>query len=104
MSSVEAEFRGIFKKICELLWLKKLLAEIGIAPSSVMNLFYDNKTTIAISHNDIHHDHTKHVEVDRNFIKQNLEENIIQLPFIKSKDQLADILEHLNKIGSHVNI
>ena len=92
MSSAEAEFRGMVKEICEILWLKKLLAKIGIAPSFVMNLFCDNKTTIAISHNHIQHDRTKHVEVDRNFIKQNLEENIIQLPFIKSKDQLADIL------------
>ncbi|RVW21165.1 Retrovirus-related Pol polyprotein from transposon RE2 [Vitis vinifera] len=80
------------KGICELLWLKKLLVEIGVALSYEMYLFCDNKAAIAISHNPIQHDHTKHVEVDRNFIKQNLEEKIIQLPFVKSKDQLADIL------------
>ncbi|KAL6319103.1 hypothetical protein AAG906_001576 [Vitis piasezkii] len=79
-------------RICELLWLKKLLVEIGVALSSEMNLFCDNKAAIAISHNPIQHDRTKHVEVDRNFIKQNLEEKIIQLPFVKSEDQLADIL------------
>ena len=92
LSSVEAEFRGMVKGICELLWLKKLLAEVGVAPSSEMNLFCDNKAAIAISHNLVQHDHIKHVEVDRNFIKQNLEERIIQLPFVKSKDQLTDIL------------
>ena len=91
LSSTEAEFRGMVKGICELLWLKKLLAEIGVAPSSEMNLFCDNKAAIAISHNSVQHDRTKHVEVDRNFIKQNLEEKIIQLPFVKSEDQLADI-------------
>ena len=92
LSSAEAEFRGMVKGICELLWLKKLLVEIGVALSYEMNLFCDNKAAIAISHNPIQHDRTKHVEVDRNFIKQNLEEKIIQLPFIKSEDQLADIL------------
>ncbi|KAL6311416.1 hypothetical protein AAG906_035499 [Vitis piasezkii] len=91
-SGAEAEFRGMVKGICELLWLKKLLVEIGVAPSSEMNLFCDNKAAIAISHNPVQHDRTKHVEVDRNFIKQNLEEKIIQLPFVKSEDQLADIL------------
>ncbi|RVW38219.1 Retrovirus-related Pol polyprotein from transposon TNT 1-94 [Vitis vinifera] len=78
--------------ICELIWLKKLLAEIGVAPSSKMNLFCDNTAAIAISHNPVQHDRTKYVEVDRNFIKQNLEEKIIQLPFVKSEDQLADVL------------
>ena len=91
LSSTEAEFRGMVKGICELLWLKKLLTEIGIAPSSEMNLLCDNRATIAISHNLVQHDRTKHVEVDRNFIKQNLEEKIIQLPFIKSEDRLANI-------------
>ncbi|WJZ97833.1 hypothetical protein VitviT2T_016408 [Vitis vinifera] len=92
LSSAEAEFRGMVKGICELIWLKKLLAEIGVAPSSKMNLFCDNTAAIAISHNPVQHDRTKYVEVDRNFIKQNLEEKIIQLPFVKSEDQLADVL------------
>ncbi|RVW17554.1 Retrovirus-related Pol polyprotein from transposon RE1 [Vitis vinifera] len=92
LSSAEAEFQGMVKEICELIWLKKLLAEIGVAPSSEMNLFCDNTAAIAISHNPVQHDRTKHVEVDRNFIKQNLEEKIIQLPFVKSENQLADVL------------
>ena len=80
------------KGICELLWLKKLLTEIGVTPNSEMNLFCDNKAAIAISHNPVQHDRMKHVEVDRNFIKQNLEEKIIKLPFVKLEDQLADML------------
>ena len=49
LSSAEAEFWGIVKGICELLWMKKLLAEIGVASSFEMNLFCDNKAAIAIS-------------------------------------------------------
>ena len=92
LSSAEAEFRGMAKGLCELLWLKRLLTEIGFAPTSEMNLFCDNKAAIDISHNPIQHDRTKHVEVDRHFIKHNLETKIIQFPFVKSEDQLADIL------------
>ena len=108
-SSAEAEFRGMAKGLCELIWLRSLLIEIGFPPDSVMNLFCDNKATIDISHNPIQHDRTKHVEVDRHFIKQNLEERIIQFPFVKFEDQLADILtkavssrdfyNSLNKLG-----
>ncbi|KAL6337839.1 hypothetical protein AAG906_002304 [Vitis piasezkii] len=92
LSSVEAEFRGMVKGICELIWLKRLLTEIGFAPSSEMDLFCDNKAAIDIAHNPVQHDRTKHVEVDRNFIKQNLEEKVIRFPFVRSEDQLADIL------------
>ncbi|RVX03526.1 Retrovirus-related Pol polyprotein from transposon RE1 [Vitis vinifera] len=92
LSSAEAEFRGMAKGLCELLWLKRLLTEIGFAPKFEMNIFCDNKAAIDISHNLVQHDQTKHVEVDRNFIKYNLETNTIQFPFVKSEDQLADIL------------
>ena len=92
LSNVEAEFQGMAKELCELLWLRSLLIEVGFPLSSAMNLFCDNKAAIDISHNPIQHDRTKHVEVDRHFIKQNLEENIIQFPFIKSEDQLSNIL------------
>jgi hypothetical protein len=108
-SSAEAEFRGMAKGLCELIWLRSLLTEVGFPPDSAMNLFCDNKAAIDISHNPIQHDRTKHVEVDRHFIKQNLEERIIQFPFVKSEDQLADILtkavssrnfyHSLNKLG-----
>lgn len=60
LSTIEAEFRGMAKGLCELLWLMRLLTEIGFAPNSVMNLFCDNKAVIAISYNPIQHDLTKH--------------------------------------------
>jgi len=108
-SSAEAEFRGMTKGLYELLWLKKLLTEIGFPPVSAMNLFCDNKAAIAVAQNPVQHDRTKHVEVDRHFIKQNVEAKIVQFPFVKSGDQLADMLtkavagrdfhNSLNKLG-----
>jgi hypothetical protein len=50
LSSAEAEFRGMAKGLCELLWLKRLLMNIGFTPSFEMNLFCDNKAAIDISH------------------------------------------------------
>ena len=87
LSSVEAEFRGMAKGFCELLWIRILLTEVGFAPSCEMDLFYDNKAAIDISHHSIQHDRTKHIEVDRHFIKQNLETKIIRFPFAKSENQ-----------------
>ena len=57
------------KGLCELLWLKRLLEEIECSSQDTMNLFCDNKAAIAIAHNPVQHDRTKHVEVDQHFIK-----------------------------------
>lgn len=57
-----------------------------------MNLYCDNCAAIEIAHNPVQHDRTKHVEVDRHFIKEKIDEKQIQLPHIKSDAQLADIL------------
>ena len=92
LSSAEAKFRGMAKGLCELLWLKKLLEEIDCSSHETMNLFCDNKASIAIAHNPVQHNRTKHVEVDQHFIKQKLKDKVIQFPFVKSEDQLADIL------------
>lgn len=92
LSSAKAEFKGMSKGLCELLWLKRLLAEIGFAPNTKMNLFCDNKAAIQSSHNPVQHDRTKHIEVYRHFIKQNLEEKIISFPFVRLEDQLAYML------------
>ena len=55
-------------------------------------LLCDNKAAISISENLVQHDQTKHVEVDRHFIKDTIDAKIVELPYVKSEDQLADIL------------
>ena len=73
-------------------WLRRLLTKIGFPPNYEMNLLCDNKAAIDIAHNTVQDNQTKHVEVDRHFIKQNLEAKIILFPFVKSEDQLVNIL------------
>ena len=55
-SSAEAEFHVIAHDMCELPWLKQLLREINVKEEMSMKMSCDNKVTINISHNPIHHD------------------------------------------------
>jgi ATP sulfurylase len=55
-------------------------------------LYCDNKAAIDIVNNLVHHDRTKHIEIDRHFIKEKLDEGIICLPYVKSASQVADVL------------
>ena len=48
--------------------------------------------SINIVNNLVHHDRTKHIEIDRHFIKEKMDEGVIQVCFVRSGDQLADVL------------
>ena len=69
-----------------------MLKSLGIKLKKPMDLHCDNTSAIEISHNPVQHDRTKHVEVDRFFIKENLDRKVIRFPFVYTEDQLADIL------------
>ncbi|CAN6586683.1 unnamed protein product [Malus baccata var. baccata] len=93
-SSAEAEYRGMAHGVCEMLWLRKLLESLGFTQKEAMKLYCDNKSTREIAENPVQHDRTKHVEVDRHFIKEKLEKKIVSIPFVNSEEQLADVLTH----------
>ena len=78
--------------VYELLWIKQIVQNLGLRYPEPMVMHCDNKVAIAIVNNPIQHDRTKHVEVDRHFIKDYLNQGIINLPFVSSQTQLADIL------------
>ena len=50
------------------------------------------KATISIAHNPVLHDRTKHIEVDKHFIKEKIESGLICVPYVPSAQQVADIL------------
>ena len=91
-SSAEAEFKSIAHGICEVLWIKRVLKELKITIHSLAMMYWNNKAAISISHNPIHHDQTKHVEVDRHFIKEKIEQGEICMTSVSSKSQIADVL------------
>ena len=91
-SSAEAEFRAMAQGVCELLWLKIILEDLKIRWDGPMRLYCDNKSAISIAHNPVQHDRTKHIEVDRHFIKEKLESGLICTPYVTTQGQLADVL------------
>ena len=69
-SSTKVEFQVVAHGICELIQLKMILEELRIPYEKPKKLYCDNKAAINIAHNPVQHDRTKHVEVDRHFIKK----------------------------------
>ena len=71
-NSAEAEFISVAPGICEILWIRRLLENLKILSTSPIKMYCDNKAAIAITHNPVLHDRTKHVEVDKHFIKEKI--------------------------------
>jgi transposase InsO family protein len=91
-STAEAELRSMASGLCELMWLKILLTELQLHDGSPLQLYCDNQATINVVNNPVHHDRTKHIGIDRHFIKERLEDGTLHISFVKSSDQLADVL------------
>ena len=72
--------------VCEGLWISFILNDLGYQSQQPIQLYCDNKAARDITHNPVQHDRTKHVEVDRFFIKEKLDEKILELPKIRSED------------------
>jgi hypothetical protein len=68
--------------VCELLWLQIILEDLKIKWDGPMRLYCDNKSIISIVHDLGQHDQTKHIEVDRHFIKEKLESSLICTPYV----------------------
>ena len=55
-----------------MLWLKALVKELGLGSRDPMELYRDNKACISITHYLVEHNLTKHIKVDKYFIKEKL--------------------------------
>ena len=63
--------------VCEGLRLSFILKDLGFPSQQPIQVYCDNKAACDIAHNPVQHDRTKHVEVDRFFIKEKIDERIV---------------------------
>ena len=75
----------------EIIWLRRLLSELGIKIEGSTIFYGDNTSAIKIATNPLLHENTKHIEVDCHYIRELVEDRSINLRYISSKDQLADL-------------
>ena len=87
-SSAEAEFRAVAHGICEIMWIIRLLEELKMTGSSPMKLYCDK---ISVAHNPVLHDRTKHVEVDKHFIKEKIDNGLVCMTYIPTEEQVANV-------------
>jgi histone deacetylase 1/2 len=90
-SSTEAEYKALANGIAEVIWLQYLLTDLQVPSVSAPTIWCNNLGATYLSANPIFHAHTKHVEVDYHFIRDWVTKKKIQIRFIPSRDQFADV-------------
>lgn len=91
-SSSEAKYRALAVAASEITWVVRLLEDLGVFKLQPVTLHCDKQSTIHIAHNPVLHERTKHIKVDVHFTRDKVLEGLIQLTYLPSKSQLADVL------------
>jgi hypothetical protein len=89
--STEAEYRGVTIAACEVVWLQKLLSNLGQLVDAFIVIYYDNISSILLVNNLVCHARTKHIKVHYHFIREKNLAKEIDLIHVSTEDQVADI-------------
>lgn len=90
-SSTESEYKVLADTVAELTWIEALLNELNILPNVSPTLWCDNLGATYLSANPVFRGRTKHVEVDYHFEREKVAQGKLQVQFISTHDQIANI-------------
>nr|GFA40211.1 retrovirus-related Pol polyprotein from transposon TNT 1-94 [Tanacetum cinerariifolium] len=90
ISSVKAEYVALSASCAQVMWMRTQLQDYGLNYKNIP-LYCDSQSAIAISCNSVQHSHTKHIHTQYHFIKEQVENGIIELYFVRTEYQLADM-------------
>nr|GEV58586.1 ribonuclease H-like domain-containing protein [Tanacetum cinerariifolium] len=90
-SSAEAEYSGVANVIAEIAWIQNLLLEPHASLQSATLIYYDNVSAIYMSSNPVHHQRTKHIEIDILFVRDKVATSHVCVLHVPSRYQYADI-------------
>ncbi|GKC63407.1 hypothetical protein Tco_1096005 [Tanacetum coccineum] len=90
MSTAESEYVALSASCAQVMWMRTQLKDYGFDYNNI-SFYYDSQSAIAISCNPVQYSRTKHINVSYHFIKEHVECGIIELYFVKTEYQLADM-------------
>ncbi|GJR10978.1 retrovirus-related pol polyprotein from transposon TNT 1-94 [Tanacetum coccineum] len=90
ISSTEAEYIAMSGCCAQILWMRSQLSDYGFAYNRIP-MYCDNKSAIALCCNNVQHSRSKHIDIRHHFIREQVEKGVVELYFVRTEYQLADI-------------
>nr|GEZ50979.1 ribonuclease H-like domain-containing protein [Tanacetum cinerariifolium] len=108
ISSTEAEYITLSGCCAQILLMRSQLTDYSLGFNKIP-MYCDNKSAIALCRNNVQHSRPKNIDIRYHFIKEHVENGMIELYFVNTEYQLADnftkalgkerIKFHINKLG-----
>ena len=99
LSTCEAEYMGLGSATQESLYLTQLLRGMDVNMYTCATIFEDNQGAIALGHNPVNRQRSKHIDVKYHFVRNALEEGKINVQYCPTEHMVADALtKPLNRV------
>ncbi|KAH7282043.1 hypothetical protein KP509_35G009500 [Ceratopteris richardii] len=90
-SSCEVEYREAFTATVECVWLRRLVADLGVGQSSSTTIFTDRQSALAVARNPMFHARTKHIEVHYHYVRERFSVGEISLAYVPAQENIEDL-------------
>ncbi|GKC37698.1 retrovirus-related pol polyprotein from transposon TNT 1-94, partial [Tanacetum coccineum] len=90
ISNTKAEYIALSGCCAQVLWMRSHLTDYVLIFNKIP-MYCDNKSAIALCCNNVQHSRSKHIDIRYHFIKEQVENGVVELYFVITEYQLADI-------------
>ncbi|CAI7887778.1 unnamed protein product [Closterium sp. NIES-53] len=91
-SSTESEYMALFHGVKEVVWMRRLLEELGQEQEGPTPVFCDSQGAIAMARNAVLHGLNKHMHIKWHWVRKEVKKGTISLHYINTTKQPADFL------------
>ncbi|CAI7818154.1 unnamed protein product [Closterium sp. NIES-54] len=90
--AVLSEYMALFRAVREIVWQRRLLAELGEEQQGPTPLYCDSQGAIALAKNPVLHGLTKHMRVKWHWTRSMVAAGEVELRYVKTRGQPADMM------------
>ncbi|GJT94569.1 retrovirus-related pol polyprotein from transposon TNT 1-94 [Tanacetum coccineum] len=87
----KAEYIAMSVCCAQILWMRSQLKDYEFDFNKIP-LYCDNKSAISLCCNNVQHSRSKHIDIRHHFIREQVENRVVELYFVETNYQLMDIL------------
>ncbi|GKC63692.1 hypothetical protein Tco_1096290 [Tanacetum coccineum] len=90
ISTTKAEYIAVSGCCAQILWMWSQLTDYVFAFNNIP-LYCDNCSVIALCCNNVQHSRSKHIDIRHHFIREKVENDVVELYFVTTDYQFSDI-------------